>query len=88
MIFMDFLSFKSCKANPDIWIQEGIKSDGAKYWEYVLLYTNDYLYVRNDSKRVLRNKIGKYFILKDLSNGPPGKFLRGKVRKVHLDNGV
>ena len=31
------IGFKSCLADPDVWMREAKKSDGTPYWEYVLL---------------------------------------------------
>ena len=39
------LGFKSCKADPDLWMKPGVKNDGTKYWEYVLIYVDDILCV-------------------------------------------
>jgi hypothetical protein len=36
--------FKSCPADPDVWMRSAIKSDGTEVYEYVLLYTDDALY--------------------------------------------
>ena len=52
------LDFDSCKADPDVWMRKTIKSDGgSRYWEYVLLYTDDALVVSENGERVLREEI-------------------------------
>lgn len=86
--FIEFLGLKSCRVNLYIRMQEGTKFDGIIYWEYILLYTNDFLCVSENPERVLRNEIANYFIVKELCIGLPAKYLGVKVRKVHLDNGV
>ena len=85
---MAHLGFTSCKADPDIWMREGKKDDGSAYWEYVLLYVDDALCISNNAENVLRNEIGKYFVMKPGSIGPPKIYLGNKVSKVTLDNGV
>ena len=35
------IRFKSCPANPDVWMQLAKHSDGHEYYEYVLLYTDN-----------------------------------------------
>ena len=39
---MKFLGFEYSQADPDVWMRESVQKDGStKYYEYVLLYTND-----------------------------------------------
>ena len=42
---MEFIGFKFCTADADIWMSEALKSDGTNYWEYIPLYTDDCLAV-------------------------------------------
>ena len=76
---MSFLGFASCKADPDVWMQPAIKSDGSTYWEYVLLYCDDTLVISEKGESVLRNEIGKYFELKEESIAPPNSILGRKI---------
>lgn len=85
---MHFLRFKSCPADPDVWMRPAIKSDGNEYYEYVLLYTDDTIVVSENAEAVLRDSIGRYFELKKESIGPPKIYLGGHMRKVELTNGV
>ena len=85
---MHFLNFEPCPADPDVWMRPAIKSDGSTCYEYVLLYTDDALVISENAESILRNEIGRYFILKEESVGPPKIYLGGRVRKVTLENGV
>ena len=82
------LGFKSCPADPDVWMREHTTDDGSKLWEYVLLYVDDCLIISSRAELTLRNEIGKYFELKEESIGPPSIYLGGQMRQVELDNGV
>ena len=85
---MNFLGFEYSQADPDVWMRESIRKYGStKYYEYVLLYTNDCLVIINRGENVLRMEIGKYFNLKESSIGPPTQYLWGKLREVELENG-
>ena len=85
---IEFLGFKSSRADPDVWMRESVRTDGfTKYYEYVLLYTDDCLVISDRAETLLRNEIGKYFELKESSIGPPTKYLGGKFREVELENG-
>jgi hypothetical protein len=35
--------FTSCKTDPDVWIKAAVKTNGDKYYEYVLCYVDDIL---------------------------------------------
>ena len=85
---MEFLNYKSCLADPDMWMRPAIKSDGNTYYEYILLYVDNELVVSENAEIILRNELGRYFHLKEESIGPPTVYLGGRVRKVQLENGV
>ena len=69
---MKFLGFESSRAGPDVWMRESVHEDGfTKYYEYVLLYTDDCLVISDRGELVLQDEIGKYFSLKEASIGAP-----------------
>lgn len=77
---MNHLGFEPCKADPDLWMRKAIKpSDGTEYWEYVLLYVDDALCISHRPNEVLEKEIGKYWIMKPNSVGPPKLYLGNKV---------
>ena len=85
---MEFLNFKSCLADHDVWMRPAIKSDGDTYYEYILLYVDVALVVSENAENILHNELGRYFHLKEESIGPPTVYLGGRVHKVQLENGV
>lgn len=42
---MTHIGFKSCKADPDVWMRSATKSGGTSYYEYVLLYVDAVLMI-------------------------------------------
>jgi hypothetical protein len=86
--YMHHIGFKSCPADPDVWMRSAITSDGTELYEYVLLYTDDALTIGVEAESILRKEIGKYLELKDKSIGPPKLYLGGHLSLVELDNGV
>ena len=62
---MRHIGFKSCPANPDIWMRPAEKADGTPYYEYVLLYVDDTLVISENAGRILGEEIGRYFELKE-----------------------
>ena len=85
---MDFLNFKSCLAEPDVWMRLAIKSDGNTYYKYMLLYVDDTFVVSENAESILQNGLRRYFHLKEESIGPPTVYLGGRVCKVQLENCV
>ena len=85
---MRHINFVSCPADPDVWMRPAMKADGSSYYEYILLYTDDAIVISENAEDILRNKLGKYFELKESSIGPPSLYLGSRVRKVSLDNGA
>ena len=62
---MKFLGFEYSKADPDVLMREFVQKYGStKYYEYVLLYTDDCLVISNRGENELQMEIGKYFNLK------------------------
>jgi hypothetical protein len=85
---MRHLDFTPCLADPDVWMRPAKHSNGQEYYDFVLLYTDDALAIGEYAERILREEVGRYFIMKEESIGPPKLYLGGHVRKVQLDNGV
>ncbi len=85
---MSEMGFESCKADPDVWMRPGMKKDGTKYWQYVLLYTDDILAIMEEPEKFLKEEMDNFFTLKPSSIGPPKQYLGNKVSQVDLDNGV
>ena len=85
---MSHIGFKSCPADPDVWMWPAEKADGSPCYEYVLLYVDNTLVISENVEKILREEIGRYFELKEESVGHPTLYLRGRVRKVTMENGV
>ena len=53
------------------------------YYEYFLLYVDDYLVISDCAKSLLKDNIGQQFVLKKSSIGPLSQYLGGKLRQVN-----
>ena len=80
------LGFQSCKADPDVWLRPAVDSDGNKYYEYVLIYTDDILAISKKPKEILLH-LDQNFFLKPDSIGPPTTYLGATILKFQLPNG-
>jgi hypothetical protein len=47
------LGFRSSLADPDVCMRPGTKPCGFKYWEYILVYVDDILFISHDPKRTM-----------------------------------
>ena len=84
---MQELGFTSCKADPDVWFRSSVRKDGTRYYQYVLLYTDDILVIMEQPEKFLRQEFGNLFYLKEKSIGTPSQYLGNKVTQVTLENG-
>ena len=84
---MEYLGFSPCKADADILMRKAKRADNTDYWEYVLLYVNDYLAILVNPESIVRDEIRKYFLMKEASIGEPVVYFGGKVRKVESETG-
>ena len=62
------------------------KTDGEEYFEYVLLYVDDWLVISHKPEAILRREIVKPFKLKEDSIGPTSQYLGGKLHQVTMAN--
>ena len=64
------------------------RGNGTVYYEYVLLYVYDFLFISDNSENFFREVIGNYFELKRESIKPPYMYLGVNMRHVTLYNVV
>jgi hypothetical protein len=76
--------FVSCKGDPDVWMRPKVKTNGDKYWEYVLCYVDDILCVSHEPQVVMDYLASKY-TLKKGSVKEPDAYLGAEVKKWTID---
>ena len=77
---MEMLGYRSCLADPDLWIREDVSDNGNQYYEYMLLYVDDCLCVSEHPREALE-EINKYFPMKPNSIEAPRIYLGAKIGK-------
>jgi hypothetical protein len=80
------LGFTSCRADNDVWIRAAQRPDGTRYYEMVLVYTDDILCVSTDPKAIMC-KLDQDFMLKKDSVGPPKQYLGASIGRYHFNDG-
>ena len=84
---MEALSYFPCRADPYVWMRKARKSNGAEYYEYILLYVDDCLAISETTKEAVL-QLDKLFKMQPISIAPPNIYLGGKVKKMRLPNMV
>lgn len=74
------MGYKSCLADPDVWMRPAVNPDGGKYYEYVLCYIDDILGSGEDPKKIM-DRIGEVYKLKNGSVKEPDLYLGSDVKK-------
>ena len=69
-----------------MWMRAATKPNGEEYFEYVLLYVDDFLVILHKPEVILREEIGYHSKLKEESIGPPAQYLGAKLRQVTMAN--
>ena len=70
------MGFKSIIADPDVWIRPATKPDGEHYCEFILVYVDDLLAIRQDAVSVIMEVTDK-LKLKKYKIEPPEISFRG-----------
>ena len=77
------MGYKSCKADPDVWMKAATKADGTKFYSYVLAYVDDILCLDTNPKQVM-DALSKVYKLKDGSVKAPDVYLGAEVKQFKI----
>jgi len=77
--------FECSLADNDVWMRPAVKADGSKYYEYVLVYTDDILAIAMDPRRILM-EIDQHYLLKPDSIGEPKTYLGATITKFYFSD--
>ena len=80
------ISFKSCVADPDIWLRPAVRSDKTEYYEYILMYVDDILAIYVDATSILKILEGDTVQYKNSKIDPTEMYLRAKLQKKIINN--
>ena len=81
------MGYRSCLADPNLWLKEQTNKKGDLYYSYILSYVDDLLVMHHDPEKIM-NRINGYLPLKPDSIGPPMMYLGGKLRKKEFPDGT
>ena len=83
---LENMAFQSTIADPDVWRRKAQKPCGFEYYELMLVYVDDLMFVSHDPKPTLAN-IDKLYQLKEGSLGKPDTYLGGQIYEQYLNDG-
>lgn len=81
---LDGIGFKSSIADPDVWLRMSIKSDGEKYYEYILIYVDDILCISADPNGTMI-EISNNIKFKKNKVAPPEMYLGATIQQRILN---
>ena len=76
--------YKSCLADPDVWMKANVKPNGEKYWEYVVVYVDDVLVISHEPQKAM-DYLSTRYTLKEGSVKEPDSYLGAEIKKWHID---
>ena len=85
-ILGNVLKFKSSLTDPDVWLRSSTKSDGNKYYLYILVYVDDVLIIDEDPKRYMDLRQSSYTV-NPASICEPDRYLGADIKKVLYEDG-
>ena len=77
------MGYKSCLADPDVYMKARSRADGTTFWEYILCYVDDILYLGLDPKSFM-DKLQTVFKLKN-GYSSPKTFLGAEFQRFELN---
>lgn len=80
------LGFRSCLADPDVYLRPMSKPSGEDYYEYILVYVDDLLCISHDPHPIMTSLNTEYRFKEPASE--PTRYLGAIVRKYQLDDGT
>jgi Reverse transcriptase (RNA-dependent DNA polymerase) len=79
------LNFSMCVANNDVWMHAATRKDGTKYYEYVLVHTDDLLCMSTNPMQNL-TCLDHHYMLKPGLIGPPTQYLGAQVTEYRFQD--
>lgn len=80
------LGYRPTEADRNVWLKPGVKPDGFKYYQMILVYVDDILHVSHDPNVVI-GMLRTMYELKEDSVGVPTRYLGANVERVQLHDG-
>ncbi|CAJ1953226.1 unnamed protein product [Cylindrotheca closterium] len=84
-VLKEQLEFQPCRGDMDVWRRPCQRKDGgSKYYEYILVYTDDVIAILENPKAIM-DKLNNFFVLKPDSIKEPITYLGATISKHKLD---
>ncbi|CAJ1931500.1 unnamed protein product [Cylindrotheca closterium] len=83
-VLKEQLEFQPCRRDINVWHHPCKRKDGLKYYEYILVYTDDVITISENPKAIM-DKLNNFFVLKPDSIKEPTTYLGATIWKHKLD---
>jgi hypothetical protein len=77
------IGYRSCLADPDIWLREAVRDDNTRFYEYLAIYVDDTLCISQHPERTMES-ISQLYRIKDNSIKKPKTYLGAQVMQYKL----
>ena len=77
------MGFKSSIGDPYVWLHADLKTDGEKYYEYILFYVENILAISHKAI-VIMDEIRTTFKFMDNKVAPPETYLGARLQKIYI----
>ncbi|MGH3053584.1 MAG: reverse transcriptase domain-containing protein, partial [Gaiellaceae bacterium] len=77
------MGFTPSRGDADMWMRKATKSNGNKYYEYIVVYVDDLLLISTDTRSIL-DELSKLYKLKDI--GVPTRYLGAMIGKYTIED--
>ena len=71
-------------ADPDLWLRPAVNPDGFEYYEYILCYVHNVLFISHNQRK-LTKRVHDDFKLKDNNIETPEVYLGATLDKMKLE---
>jgi Reverse transcriptase (RNA-dependent DNA polymerase). len=80
------LGYNPSEADRNVWLKPGVRPDGFKYYQMILVYVDDILHLSHEPNIVM-DALRNSYELKKGSVGQPDRYLGANVERVQLQDG-
>ena len=79
------MGYRSCRADPDVWLKPSTTKSGRQYYSYILAYVDDIL-VLHEEPEMIMDALKKEYTLKASSIKEPDVYLGADIKKWRIES--
>ena len=80
------INFKSCVADPDVWLRPPVRPDGTEYYEYILMYVDNILAISVNATKILKSLESNTVQYNNNKIASPDMYLGAKLQEKAIND--